>query len=431
MIKNRKSILWKANEVLILLATIFVFSANDRAWTEENAESKPVSTPDANHGSWPNWRGPNGDCQAEAQLPAKLPEKLTLRWSAKSQIGISAPIVANGCVFLHSRTENTEDVTARNAATGKDVWHWNQPAAGAPDPEGYFPAATPAWRDGKLYLHSIASALLCLDATKGTEVWKRDLVKEFDAPGPGYGPAASPLVLNDCVVLPVGGSSSGSVIGFDRTTGKTLWQAGKSPPGYASAVAGKVAGVDQLFVHGLRDFNIFKLKGTQYEFAASYEFDFGEGNQCTPAILDKDTVIITNEDNTTALRVTIENEMPKPKELWNVPHPGNMSSPLVFNQRIYLFSQGEIVCLSPKDGAVLSSIQLSGGYCSLARVGGTLLCLSNTGTMLVVDAAEPEMKKLAEYEMAEEETWAHLTVVDGLIFVRSRSELRCLAWSTP
>lgn len=394
--------------------------------TVKNQDSAPLAI----RGNWPHWRGPNGDCHAQAQLPAAWPEKLVLRWSVRAGQGYSSPIVASGRVFLHSRTENTEDVNSFDAVTGKEVGHWSQPVTIAPQTEGYQPAATPVWHEGKIVIHSITGSVFCFDELLGKVIWKRDLLEDLNASGPQFGPSASPLIVNGCVVLPVGDSVSGCVVGLDLMTGKTVWQAGSSPPGYATAVAGRVAGVDQLFVFGLRDLQIFKKAGPLYEVASNYEYDAGEGNQCTPAILGDDTVLITNEENTAVLRMAVENEKLKSAVLWSVPHPGGMSSPLVYAERIYLFSKGAVLCLSPADGATLSSFELSGEYCSMVRIDNVLLCLSDEGRLIVVDVSGPAMKKLADYKVSDEKTGAHLTVVDGFLFVRSSAELRCLAFST-
>src|SRR5688572_15176352 len=72
---------------------------------------------------WPQWRGPARDGIAPAaNVPAAWPEKPTLRWRQAVGEGYSSPVVDRGRVFVHSRRDPQELVTAFDLASGKQVW---------------------------------------------------------------------------------------------------------------------------------------------------------------------------------------------------------------------------------------------------------------------------------------------------------------------
>jgi outer membrane protein assembly factor BamB len=75
---------------------------------------------------WPQWRGPNRDgVWLNAELPAKLPEKLRPRWRQAIGGGYSGIAVAGGRVYTldYQKTPREgERVLCLDAATGKVLW---------------------------------------------------------------------------------------------------------------------------------------------------------------------------------------------------------------------------------------------------------------------------------------------------------------------
>ena len=62
---------------------------------------------------WPQWRGPNRDGIAPAaSVPPTWPEKVTLKWKQPVGEGYSSPVVDGGRVFVHSRRDLEEIVSA-------------------------------------------------------------------------------------------------------------------------------------------------------------------------------------------------------------------------------------------------------------------------------------------------------------------------------
>jgi len=56
------------------------------------------------------------------------------------------------------------------------------------------PRATPTVYQGKVYTLGARGHLFCLDAANGRVLWKKDLVKQYDARLPRWGASAAPLV---------------------------------------------------------------------------------------------------------------------------------------------------------------------------------------------------------------------------------------------
>src|SRR5687768_17539319 len=72
---------------------------------------------------WTQWRGPARDGSvAAALIPKQWPASVTRTWQVEIDEGYSSPVVSSGRVFLHSRRDPEEIVTAIDLATGKIAW---------------------------------------------------------------------------------------------------------------------------------------------------------------------------------------------------------------------------------------------------------------------------------------------------------------------
>src|SRR5688572_2159663 len=72
---------------------------------------------------WPQWRGPARDgAVAGVNVPAAWPAAFERTWRVDVGEGYASPILAAGRIFVHSRKDPKEIVTALDAKTGAVVW---------------------------------------------------------------------------------------------------------------------------------------------------------------------------------------------------------------------------------------------------------------------------------------------------------------------
>src|SRR5687767_9405090 len=82
-----------------------------------------LSLPVSLSAQWPQWRGPLRDgAVPAASVPKAWPAALKEGWAAAVGEGYSTPVVSGGRVFVHSRRDPEEVVTAFDLATGKQIW---------------------------------------------------------------------------------------------------------------------------------------------------------------------------------------------------------------------------------------------------------------------------------------------------------------------
>ncbi|MCA8994543.1 MAG: pyrrolo-quinoline quinone, partial [Planctomycetaceae bacterium] len=67
-------------------------------------------------------------------------------------------------------------------------------------------------------------------------------------------------------------------------------------------------------------------------------------------------------------------------------------------------------------------------YSSLAAQGVKILALDQEGELLLIKANPKEFELIDRRKVSEDETWAHLAITGGQIFVRELKALTALEW---
>ena len=187
-------------------------------------------------GQWPFVRGAQFDGHSDetdliSHWPADGPPVL---WIRKLGQGYSAFVAAGDRVYTQAQNMTGQYLYCLEADTGKTVWEyrydWPYEVAGVyPGPR-----STPTLYDGRVYFTSPDGLLGCVEQSNGTLSWSIDLVKTYGIEGCDFGYACSPTVIDDMVILPVGGLQAG-VVAFDCKSGTELWRATSEPASYSPA----------------------------------------------------------------------------------------------------------------------------------------------------------------------------------------------------
>jgi outer membrane protein assembly factor BamB len=182
---------------------------------------------------WPHLLGPTRDAvYAGPALADKWPaEGPRVVWKLNVGEGYSSPVIADGRLIQCHRLDDQLQVECLDPATGTRHWtfkHAMNFRDGAFFDHG--PRPTPAIRTGKVYVHNTDGYVVCLDLKTGAKLWSRHAKSEFKSSGTWHGCAASPLLTDTVLILPVGGTNAGGIVAFGLEDGKTLWSPMKRPP---------------------------------------------------------------------------------------------------------------------------------------------------------------------------------------------------------
>ncbi|MEI6351429.1 MAG: PQQ-binding-like beta-propeller repeat protein [Verrucomicrobiota bacterium] len=209
-----------------------------------------LSTIAAKAADWPQWQGPARDnISLETGLLKQWPaEGPALVWKATGLGGgFSGVSVATGRIYTMGDGADSSYVRALDAATGKLLWSSKvgQTGGGSGFPG---PRCTPTVDGDLVFALGQFGDLVCLDATTGTERWRRNMQKDLGGQmASGWGYSESPLVEGDKLICTPGGPS-GTVAALNKSTGEVIWRTKDltEKASYVSPLMATIGGVRQL-----------------------------------------------------------------------------------------------------------------------------------------------------------------------------------------
>jgi outer membrane protein assembly factor BamB len=383
--------------------------------------------------SWTQWRGPNRDGRTTIAGPATLASAPSTIWRVPVGIGHASPLVEGSRVYVFARRGEQETVAALDLETGKALWtqaydvpYTMNPAATG---HGKGPKSTPVLAAGRLYTLGISGVLSCLDAAKGTVVWRKTFEREFPSL-PSFGTAMSPIVDNGLLIAHVGGENGGALRAFEAATGATRWSWTTEGPGYASPVVLVAGGVRQIVTQSQKQIVAVDAATGATLWSLPFTTPY-EQNIVTPVVYG-DTVILSGLDKSTfALRPVKKGAVWTTERVWdNAAVPMYMSSPVLHGDLLAGFThrnRGQFFALDPKTGRTLwTSPPRQGENAAILGSGDRLFCVTNQGELLVLRAGTAAFDTLARLEVAPSPTWAHPVLLGPRLLVKDEAHLSLL-----
>ncbi|PWU21310.1 MAG: hypothetical protein C5B48_11440, partial [Candidatus Rokuibacteriota bacterium] len=210
----------------------------------EESTSVPTPTAPAKPAEWPGFRGPDRDSvirgvQIETDWSARPPVQL---WRRPIGPGWSSFAVDGDLFYTQEQRGDEEIVAAYHVTSGEPVWRHRDTTRFYESNGGAGPRGTPSLSDGRVYTVGATGIVNALNARTGTVLWSRNLGADAGKKVPGWGFASSPLVISDLVVV----AATGTLVAYDRATGKPRWFGPKHAGGYTSPHRLTRDGADQI-----------------------------------------------------------------------------------------------------------------------------------------------------------------------------------------
>ncbi len=369
----------------------------------------------------------------QAQPPKPL-------WRHEIGAGWSGFAVVNGfAVTMEQRGEN-ELVTLYDVATGEPRWAHSTAARYELAMAGTGPRSTPTVDEGMVYTQGATGRLLALDGATGRVVWEKDLLTasgmspEQEAKELPYGRSGSPLIVDDMVVVPVGGPSDGrqvSLVAFHKKTGEMIWQGGNEQISCASPGLAVLGGVRQILI-------VNESSATGHDIATGAVLwrheregrSFANANVSQAMPVPPNRVLLSKGYGLGAELIELE---PKgdgtfeTKSLWKETRVlrTKFTNAAIKDGYVYGLSDGILECAELATG---KRVWKAGRYKhgQILLVGDLLLVLAESGEMLLIEAT-PERKNnvLGRFQALEGTTWNNFALYGSKLLVRNGEEAAC------
>jgi outer membrane protein assembly factor BamB len=375
---------------------------------------------------WTGFRGPhrNGTYDQQPIQTAWPSGGPRLLWKQPIGGGYASFAIARGRAFTIEQRGAREVVSAYDVQTGRELWTNEWTATFRESMGGDGPRATPAWADGRVFALGGTGELRSLDEATGRVLWRTNILEDAGAPNLQWGMAASPLIVDDTVVVLPGGSGGRSVVAYSRAEGKRAWSALDDQPSYSSPMLTEINGVRQIVVFSAaRVVGLTPVTGeVLWEYPWKTDYDV---NASQPVIVSGNRVLLSSGYGHGAVMLEVTRADPtwSVREVWrNIRMKNQFSTSLLHEGYIYGLDESILACLDAATG----DVKWKGGrygYGQVVLASGHLIVLTESGELVLVRATAEGHQELVRVPAIDGKTWNHPAISDGYLLIRNSTEM--------
>ena len=264
--------------------------------------------------------------------------------------------------------------------------------------------------------------LNALDARTGKRFWSHDTSKDTSREVPFWGISSSPLVVDDIVIVSVGGT----LAGYDAATGERRWTGPIHGGSYSSPHLVTIDGVTQVVI--LSAPGAVSVNPADGKLLWDYQYEGGAIIQ--PAVTDDGDILINAMSamggvGTRRLSIKHTGDTWTPEERWTT----NGMKPyfndyVVHKGHVYGFDNNILACIDLADGKrKWKGGRYGNGQMLLVADQDVLLITSEEGELALVSATTDQYKEIAKIPLFDAKTWNHPVIVGNVLLVRNGEEM--------
>jgi len=378
--------------------------------------------------SWTQYRGQNRAGASAEKLTEKdwVNSKPEMLWKKNIGSGFSELIISEGVIYTMfsekiDSLSGFEYLAAFDEKTGNEIWRAQVDSIYIEiDGWGDGPRSTPTIDAEYIYSFSGLGKFSARTKKDGKLIWEHDFVKEYGSTRPRWGYACSPILIENKVIMEIGGTDGKTFMAFDKSNGNIVWNNGIGPAGYNSPLMMSVEGQNQfIFVNG-KDISSYNLQGdTLWTYQLPFAIPIA-----MPVLIGSNKLFFSQ---ITSGFVIIQVESNKATEVLRGGEMKNDFMTCVYHDGyIYGYHIAALRCISAETGEVKWS-KRGFGKGSLILVDGKLIILSDKGKLAIAKASPDAYQELGTVQSIEGSiTWTAPSFTDGKVYVRNQTEMACI-----
>ena len=446
-----------------------------RYWNRESsiddlkiAASAAANLTETTSKDFPQFLGPQRNGEVDglslADWSAKLPAE---QWKIPIGRGWSGFASVNGYAVTQEQRGPDECVVCYEIESGAPVWnyavrrrHEDISAMGKPGPR-----ATPTIDAGKVYATSGTGVLDCLNGATGQLIWTADVpslvgieqITSTNSTGLAYteensrlawGRSASPLIVDEMVVVPAGGPAAAKIdgstgkfsgdndcatlIAFDKATGTERWRGGRRMVSYGSPSIATLAGRRQIVLVAESHAVGHDIETGKELWAIRQDGTSNTAANCSQVtILSNDSILLSKGYNQGAqeVRITFDEATDRftAEQIKADPRvvKTKLTSPVVRNGNIYSLSDGYLECVAVEGLKKKWKRRSRYGNGQLLLVDDRLIVHGEDGELYLVAAVPDSYQELGKMKTIDGVCWNTLCLFGDRLLVRSDQEAAC------
>jgi outer membrane protein assembly factor BamB len=395
---------------------------------ESVSETTPKPQSAASHSYWSDFRGPGrAGIYAETEIMIQWPSgRLQQLWKRPIGGGYASVVASDGTIFTIEQRKQKEVVAAYDLDSGREKWIHGWDAEFREILGGDGPRATPVWHDGRVYALGAAGELRCLDAHSGKRIWSRNIILDNQAENIQWGMAASPLVVDDKVIVLPGGPRGKSVAAYNRLTGDPIWKALDDKQAYTAPQLATLAGLRQMIIVSAN--RVLGLAVEDGKLLWEYPWVTSQGINAAQPIVTADNRFFLSAGyghGAALIEIGDNGKTFEAHHVWaNNRMKNKFSSSVLYQGFIYGLDEAILACMDAATG----ELKWKGGrygFGQLLLASGHLIISSESGEVALVKASPEKYEEIARFPAVEGKTWNIPAIADGRLIVRNATEMAC------
>lgn len=360
---------------------------------------------------WPQWRGPERTgVSAETSWSSQGAEKAL--WERSVGLGYSSVVVDGDRLYTMGWHEEggQDTIVCLDANTGKPIWSTSYEAEKWDKYHGGGTNSTPSLDGDKLWVLNREGRLTVLNAGSGKTQFTEKLVDDKDKL-PTWGLAASPLVLNDMVVV-----NSGPVIAYNKSDHSVLWKTRDLGHAYSTPLDFEYDGKSYIAVVNGEGLSVVdrgngKVLATQ-PWKTQYDV-----NASTPIIVDGSRIFISSGYGHGC--GLFEFDGSGLKEIWaSKVMRTKMTGCVLVDGYLYGFDESVLKCIDLNGKEMWSERGLGMG--TLSATPDRLIIMSGKGELIIAKATPKGFEPITREKVLDGGVyWTMPVLSDGRIYCRN------------
>jgi outer membrane protein assembly factor BamB len=400
-----------------------------------------VVTPTAEN--WPQWRGPqlNG-ISGETNLPVRWSKTANITWKlALPAWSGSTPVIWGDRIFLSVADGSDLYLWCVDRTRGVPLWKQRLGGGNARSMKQNMSSPSPV-TDGRDVWAMTGTGILKAFDVMGTELWVRDIQRDYGRFGQLHGYASSPLLFQDGLYLQVlhgmRTSDPSYLLRIDKATGKTTWRADRptqarfeSPDAYTTPALLRYGDSTEIVVSG-GDVVTGHDPATGKELwranGLNPNHDGSNRIVASPVVYGDVIVAPSRERPMLALRAGGHGDVTTSHLIWSSGNGPDVPTPVTDGTYLYVINdRGIMWCLDLKTGKDVYGRQRvrPGTYSGSPVVADGKIYVTNEDGVTVVVKAGPVFQVVAENDL-DDYTLSSPAISDGQIFIRTAKFLFCI-----
>jgi outer membrane protein assembly factor BamB len=393
--------------------------------------------------NWPQWRGPflNG-ISSEKNLPTQWSTEQNVTWKVPlpSWSG-STPIIWGEDIFLNIAEGNDLYLWCLDRNRGEVRWKKQLGSGNTKMRKQNMSSPSPV-TDGKRVWVMTGTGVLKGFDFNGTEIWARDIQKDYGRFGLNWGYASSPLLYEEALFVQVlhgmRTHDPSYLLRIDKNTGKTIWRVERrtkaileSPDSYTTPALASQGSTAELVISGgdcvtghdpATGKELWRANGLNPDNDPNYRI------VASPVVYQDVVYAPTRVKPLLAIKIGGRGDVTQSNTLWRFQHGPDVPTPVTDGKYFYVVDdRGVVWCLDAKTGQTIWGPQRikNGTYSSSLVLADEKLYVTNEDGLTTVLKAGPTFQVLAENSL-NDYTLSSPAISEGQIFMRTAQYLYCI-----